>query len=229
MPAGGQEFEGDTIVFGGDAAYPPFEWDDDGEPRGFNVDLAGAIARAGGVNARFHLGEWPEVLRALESGEVDAVPMFVSERREREFAFTPPFHFVSHGIYARSEHPNVATIDALDGRTVAVEASSYAHEQQAGRSGSEPSLVLTANTVEALDAVAEGRAEFALLAAPTTNFLIAERDLPLRNVGPPLWSRGYASQRFPDQRSQDRPIVRRGDGHEEAGQEHRPIDDRHGA
>lgn len=179
------------IVFGGEAAYPPFEWNDRGTPRGFNIELEQAIAEAGGVEVEHRLGDWSETIRALEAGDVDVVPMFFSEQRERSFVFTPPFQFVSHGIYAREGTAHISSVDDLAGSHIAVERASYAH-QYIEAEGLSVQLVLTPNTLTALQAVADGRAEYAALAAPTANYLIRARNLALNNVGPPLWPRSYA-------------------------------------
>jgi EAL domain-containing protein (putative c-di-GMP-specific phosphodiesterase class I)/ABC-type amino acid transport substrate-binding protein len=184
-------FDGETIVFGGDAAYPPFEWLDGGTPRGFDIDLQQAIVRRGGANAEHILGDWPDAVRALRAGDVDVLAMFQSEQREREFLFTPPFHFVNHGIFAAAGFEHVTALKELEGLRIAVEELSYAH-QSLDESAFPASLTLSSNTLTALQAVAEQRADVAILAAPTATYLIRNRRLPLEQVGPPLWPRGYA-------------------------------------
>ncbi|HVY63311.1 MAG TPA: EAL domain-containing protein [Gammaproteobacteria bacterium] len=178
------------LVFGGDAAYPPFESLEHGTPRGFDIDLEDAIAAAGGARAEHRLGNWPDAIRALQSGAVDVLALFESPERAQTMAFTPPFYFVNHGIYARRDFGNVTDIGELRGRKVAVEELSYAHQRIEAQS-LPFELVLTSNTLTALEAVRDHRADFAILAAPTSNRLIRDRKLPLRDVGPPVWPRGY--------------------------------------
>ena len=178
-------------MFGGDLAYPPFEWLDGEEPVGFDIDLEDAIAATGGAEAVHRLTDWPDAVRALESGDIDVLAMFHSEQREQSFLFTPPFHFVNHGIYARDEVANVTSLDELAGSRIVIEELSYAH-QQLEADGFPAEFVLATNTLTALEALTEGRADYAVLAAPTSNYLIRDRALPLRNVGPPLWPREYA-------------------------------------
>lgn len=46
----------DTLVFAGSENYPPFQWlDDNGEPRGFLIDLQNAIARQQDLEAEHRL------------------------------------------------------------------------------------------------------------------------------------------------------------------------------
>lgn len=180
-----------AVVFGGDHIYPPFEWIDDGNPIGFNIDLADALAEVGGVKSEHRLGDWPDMIRALEAGEVDVLPMFVSEEREKKFRFTSAFHYVSHGIYANRAEAAIG-VEGLAGQRVAVEQLSYAHHRLQLEMA-EVNLLLTGNTLEALEAVAQGKARYAVLAIPTADRLIQiEGGLDLRRIGPPFWPQGYA-------------------------------------
>lgn len=190
-PATADQSAPEIIRFGGDAVYPPFEWSEQGQPTGFNVDLARTIAEVGAARAQFRLGDWPEVVRALAQGDVDAVAMFQSEEREQQFWFTAPFYYVNHAVYGRSEEDGVSAVTDLAGRSVALERLSYAH-QQLQQQPFPVEFVLVANTLEALQAVAAQRADYALLAAPTADHLLELHNLKLRRTGPPLWPRPYA-------------------------------------
>jgi EAL domain-containing protein (putative c-di-GMP-specific phosphodiesterase class I)/ABC-type amino acid transport substrate-binding protein len=179
------------VVFGGDARYPPFEWiDEAGTARGFNVDLARAVSRAGGRDAEHRLLDWPEVLRALDRGEVDAVAMFHSESREARYRFTAPFFHVDHAVFGGPGASPVADLDNLSGARIAVEARSYAHDRLEAEAA-HLSLVLKGNTLDALRAVVAGEAEYAVLSAPAGDQLIRVNNLNLHRMGPTFWPRPY--------------------------------------
>lgn len=183
-------FQDDVLTFGGDAAYPPFEWLDDGEPSGVNVDLQRAIAEVGGVRADHRLGNWPDVIRGLESGSIDVVAMFKSAEREQQFRFTQPFDFVNHAIYGLDGSSSVTSIEDLSTARVAVEELSYAH-LRLRESGSTAEFLLTPNTITALEAVEDERADYAILGEVAADYLIRSRDLDLRSIGPRLWPAEY--------------------------------------
>lgn len=181
----------DSVRFGGDATYPPFEFALKGKATGFNVDIAKVMGEAGGKSITYELGEWPETVAKLENGDLDVVPMFVSQSRSDRFAFSSPFYIVSHAIYAAEEAVLVHSVDELAGSRVAVEDRSYALEQlQELDVGIRP--VLTASALNALIAVVQGRADYAVLATPIASTLIKNRKMKLRRLGPPFWSRPYA-------------------------------------
>lgn len=181
----------DHLLFGGDASYPPFESLQDGKPVGFNVELARAMGDAGKAEISYRLGDWPEMVRALESGEIDALAMFHSQEREAAFRFTSAFHYMHHSIYAARGAEPVYALTDLAGRRVAVEDRSFAHQ----RFESERipvQLVLTANTHDAALALLDGRAEFAVLAVSATDELIRKNNLPVDRIGMRIWPIEYA-------------------------------------
>ncbi|MCX4186897.1 EAL domain-containing protein [Methylophaga sp. OBS4] len=180
-----------TVIFGGDASYPPFEWNENSVPAGFNIDIENALASVGLVRAEHKLGEWPEMIQALESGTIDVLPMFLSDEREKKFLFTSPFYYLNHALYALSDVEEIPSIKSLSGQSIAVETLSYAHERLQLEQA-DPTLILTKDTLAALESVAKGEAVYAVLAAPIASRLIVEHDLDLHRISPPFWPRGYA-------------------------------------
>ncbi|MCJ9429645.1 EAL domain-containing protein [Kordiimonas marina] len=181
----------DTVIFGGDRVYPPFEWDDKGTPTGFHIDLENALAEIGKAKAEHRLDDWPVTTHALETGDVDVVPMLISDKRREKFLFTSAFYFMDHAIYAEQGTTKIPVLADLSGHTVAVEQTSYA-QNKLETGYPDVHLILTGNTLEALQAVAQHKADYALLTTPTAEHLIRDQHLAVRRVSPPLWPQGYA-------------------------------------
>ena len=179
------------ILFGGDLAYPPLEWMEKNQIQGFNVDLAREVARIGGSKAEHRLGNWPDTVHALEQGRLDVVPMYYSLERSRQFIFTQAYLYSSHAIYALPNAARVSSVADLTDKTVAVEEESFAH-QQLRQSANQPQLILTSNTLSAIEAVLQGKADYAVLASLAADNLLRQHEWELTRMGPPFWSRGYA-------------------------------------
>lgn len=181
------------LAFGGDHSYRPFHYlDADGRPAGFDVELFRRVAHEGGFEVGFTLGDWSATLAALERGEVDAVPMFVSPARARRFAFSAPFLSRNHLVFGRLGADYVPHIEALSGRRVAVQHGGLGWE---ALRGVDPpvAIVPVAEEALALEAVAAGQADFAL--APTSIGYLAIRERGLSQLvalSPPLLDRDYA-------------------------------------
>lgn len=177
---------------GGDPNYRPFHYlAEDGTPQGFDVAVMQAIARERGLSPRFEFGEWGRMLDRLERGEVDAVPMFVSEDRAQRFRFSRPFLRRHHVLYGRRGQ-QVGTPDQLAGRRVAVQFGGMAWEWLINEQA-DAVLRPMNDEAAALAAVAAGNADFALLPSDIAERAIAQGGLDeLQPVGPPWLERNYA-------------------------------------
>lgn len=155
------------------------------------MDLARQISQVEGVTVQHKLGAWNEMEQALRNGEIDILPMFISEHREQDFQFTTPFYVVSHAIYGTDEQLSVGGIEHIAGTTVAVEELSFAHKHLVAENIS-VNLFLVSNTLQALEAVNTSTADFAVLTESTADHLIDIHSLPLSRASPPFWARDYA-------------------------------------
>ncbi|KAB3529697.1 transporter substrate-binding domain-containing protein [Alkaliphilus serpentinus] len=119
---------GDILVIAGDKNYPPYEFlDDDGEYRGFNVDLMRAIAIEMGVEIKLLPMDWLEVHRALQDGEIDAVQgMNFNKQRKEFFDFSTPYLLNSSVFFVRTEDEKVLNSNDFKGKIVAVQRSDSA-------------------------------------------------------------------------------------------------------
>jgi ABC-type amino acid transport substrate-binding protein len=84
--------------------YPPVVFEQNGEIRGIEADLAQIVADKLGKHASFHTYPFPELLGALERGEVDVIMSGLSITEERAFRvlFTEPYMQVGQLALIRS-------------------------------------------------------------------------------------------------------------------------------
>lgn len=82
-----------TLVVGTEAAYAPFEWQENGEITGFDADLIQAIAAEMGVKLVHQNVAWDALYPSLNTGAIDAVisAMTITEEREQEVDFSEPY------------------------------------------------------------------------------------------------------------------------------------------
>lgn len=194
----GPELPSRTIVVGGSANYPPFEYlDEHGVPAGYNVDLTRAIARELGFDVTIRLGSPGGMTEMLSSGRIDALQGLVySPARDEEFDFSPAhtshqYVAIALGQTAR-EIPN--TWAELRGSRVAVAAGDAIEEfALAGRLSAE--LTPVSSLEEALARVARGEVDYALGNRTTALHLIRENgweDLAIGRHGLLTEQSGYA-------------------------------------
>ncbi len=121
-----------AIRFMTEVDYPPFNFaGPDGNPAGFNVDLARAICEELKVGCTVQMRRFDTLLNALDENRDDAAiaSIAVSEQTRRRADFSDPYYRPAARFVGRRDFPaGDITPERLEGKKVAVVAGS-AHEQ----------------------------------------------------------------------------------------------------
>ena len=174
---------GETIIVGGNSAYPPYEFlDREGKPSGFVVELTKAIAETMGFHVRIELGEsWAVMRKALEDGKVDVLQgISYSGQRAKILDFSTPHSYVSHSIFARRGAKPVNSLEELRGKEVVLMGRGvmYDYFVEAGL----PIQPVSAPTVaDAVKLLASGKYDYSVLATLPGSYIINE--MGIKNVG----------------------------------------------
>jgi polar amino acid transport system substrate-binding protein len=121
------------LAWGGDLqGGAPYVYEDAANPgklRGFEVDIAEALARRLGVRARFVQNDWSNLLPALERGDFDLVLNGLEEtqaRRER-LLLSSPYFVYGETLAVRAGSP-YGSLDELRGKRVGTLNQTVAHD-----------------------------------------------------------------------------------------------------
>jgi len=107
------------LVFVGDHNLPPYEFVENGEPRGANVDLARAIGRYLGRPVEVRLMEWKEAQSRVLKGDGDALTLLArTHEREAQFDFSQQTFPVSFSLFVQLERER--EMIALSGKRIGV-------------------------------------------------------------------------------------------------------------
>ncbi len=122
------EEEPETIVVGLDENYPPYEFLEDDEPKGYTIDVIREVARVMGFKLKFQAGPFGDVRQALKEGRINMLSgMYYSEARSKHFAFTTRHLLNSHAIFHRKDR-HIHTLEELWGKTVLVQRGDLMHD-----------------------------------------------------------------------------------------------------
>ncbi len=145
------------LRFAGRWDEAPFGFsDDDGQYRGYEVDLAETLGPVLGVGIEVRPMSREEALVAMANGEVDAVAGMVRTAEiGDQYEFTEPYASSALAIFVRSDRFDVARLEDLRRRQVAVQADTAAQRILEEQPEISPIVVQTAE--EGLRAVAEGQ------------------------------------------------------------------------
>jgi len=126
-----------TLAVCTDSPYQPFEFEEDGEFTGFDVDLMNAVAEGLGVEAEYQVTPFD----AIQSGaalnarqcDVAASAMTITEERAENLGFTDPYFDAEQSLLVTEANAGTyASLDALGGQRIGVQAATtgqrYAEE-----------------------------------------------------------------------------------------------------
>lgn len=183
----------ETVVFGSDHDYPPFEYlDEHGRPAGFNIDLIRAIAAAAGFEVEVRLGPWHEIRRALEvTGEIHIADMFYSTQRAELVDFATPYTLVHDEVFVHQSRPDVCRFRHLSDARVIVQRGSYIEDYL--RSHDTGALLSTVDSEpEALRLLSDGGFDCAIVGGIVGQYSIDRLKLNrVVSTGRPILPREY--------------------------------------
>ncbi len=168
----------DPVVFQGATYYPPFYARDPGtgDYAGFDIALFEAIAGTAGFEVDYRFGDWDTVQHNLTTGRVDVVPMFVSPERAERYSFTDPILIENHLLFGYQDAASHRNLKSLAGYRVAAEGGAYAL-QELRRRNIGATLIKTNSEAEALQWVARGEADYALVPTHVGYYSLEKQDL----------------------------------------------------
>lgn len=119
------EKDEDIIKFATSAEYPPFEYHEGGEVKGFDIELATLIAKDLGKKAVFENMQFSTILPTLDSGFVDAAisTITITDDRQKNFDFSDPYYAESMAVVFLQDKP-VNDSEQLSGKKVACQMGS---------------------------------------------------------------------------------------------------------
>ncbi len=111
-----------VLRIGTEGTYPPFTYHDaSGALTGFDVDIAGEIARRLGVKPEFVEGKWDGLIAGLDAKRYDVVAneVSVTPERQQKYAFSSPYIVSKAALIIRDAAAGIKGFSDLKGKRVA--------------------------------------------------------------------------------------------------------------
>jgi len=98
----------DTYVVGTSAGFPPFEYVENGEVVGFDIDLMKEIGKIKGFDVEVKDLSFDALIAALKTGNIDVVAagMTITEEREKVVDFSIPYYSANQAIIVKDGSDN---------------------------------------------------------------------------------------------------------------------------
>lgn len=163
----------DSYTVVSDTSFVPFEFKEDGEYVGFDIDLIYAIAEEVGFEIDFKTTNFDGIIPGLQTGSFDIAlaGIGITEKRAKKIDYSDPYYESGLYIGVSSDNDEINGMEDLEGKTIATRlgstSASYINENIEGAE---------ANQYEQLDqaylAVENGSVDAILYDAPNVAYYI---------------------------------------------------------
>ncbi|SJM63576.1 transporter substrate-binding domain-containing protein [Microbacterium sp. JB110] len=183
----------DSYVVATDSSFVPFEFEEDGEYVGFDIDVVNEIADRVGFEIDLESTNFDGIIPGLQTGAFDIAiaGITITEDRKSAVDFTSPYYKSGLRIGVPADNTDITGVDDLEGLTIATRLGStsadYITENIDGA---------TPNTYEQLDqaylSVEGGGSDAVLYDAPNVEYyILTEGEDSLKTVGELLEAQDY--------------------------------------
>ena len=154
------------VVVASDIAYPPFEYEEGGEPTGFDIELMREIGKRAGLTPEFQNVTFDGIIGGLQSGNYDAAisAMTITDERKEQVEFSDPY-FNADGALMVKSGSDIKTTDDLAEANVGVQiGTTFADQAATLKEEGKVAEVTTFETGEDASAALENESVDAVLA-----------------------------------------------------------------
>jgi len=119
---GGEGGGGEDISVASDIAYPPFEFEKDGEPTGFDIDLMNEVGKRAGFTPEYQNVTFDGIIGGLANNQYDAAisSMTITPERAQRIDFSDPYFNADQSLLAPGD-AGIGSVDELGDATVGVQ------------------------------------------------------------------------------------------------------------
>ncbi|WP_415904870.1 transporter substrate-binding domain-containing protein [Neptuniibacter sp. QD48_55] len=155
-------------------AWPPFNYNEQGKPKGFSIDVMNLIAKKTGFRIQYVSGpNWNDFLAMTQERELDMMLNIVNTAERRKYIrFTRPYA-VNPNVIVSKKSAKYESIESLFGKTVAIP-KGFFYEEILTNEYPQIKQHLVTDAIESLKAISIGKADAALGEAAVFNHLIAK-------------------------------------------------------
>ncbi|MBT4290160.1 MAG: transporter substrate-binding domain-containing protein [Deltaproteobacteria bacterium] len=159
--------------------WPPFDFAENGEPKGYSIDLIHMIAKKTGLHLEFVNGyDWDTLLKMGKRRKLDLFPaIWKTEERSQYFSFTAPYIDTPYILVVHETENRIVDIDSLHGLKV-MGIKGFASTEQIKKYYPGMQIIEVGSAIEGLREVSYGKATAYLGSMAETNFAIRNNLIP---------------------------------------------------
>ncbi len=104
----------EDLVCGITTGFPPYQYEQQGSPSGFDADLIRLAASKANLNLKFKTGRWDDLINYLRLGQISCITgMEVTPPRKELFDFTISYYERVNAVFIRAEDVWIKGVEDL--------------------------------------------------------------------------------------------------------------------
>lgn len=167
--------------------FPPYQFQEQGRPAGFDVEVIQLIAKRTGLDIQLRQDKWDDVINFLRFGKIDCViGMEINALRARYFDFTVEYYKRRDVVFVRADNPNVSRVEDLFGRVISGDRHSFVETYWRELGMIQKIRVMQPESKEkAMQLLLEGRTEAAIMPRGVGVYLAKKMNFKVRVLDSP--------------------------------------------
>ncbi|MBC5742148.1 transporter substrate-binding domain-containing protein [Lachnospiraceae bacterium MD308] len=112
----------ESVTVATSPGYEPFEFEEDGELKGFDVDIWNEFSERTGIEVKWEYADFSGLLGLISSGKADAVSAQMTPNAEREesYCFSDATNYYGSTIVVAEDNEEIKSVEELSGKTIGV-------------------------------------------------------------------------------------------------------------
>lgn len=181
----GKDETAEKLVFGTNAAFPPYEFYEGEKIVGIDAEIAQAIAEKLGMEYEMQDMEFGSIIASVESGKINCgiAGMTVTEDRLKNVDFSDSYATGIQSVIVK-EGSDIADIDGLNGKKIGVQQDTTGHIYASGTPEDggfgEENVIPYNNGADAVQALVTGKVDAVIIDnEPAKSFVAANEGLKI--------------------------------------------------
>ncbi len=167
-----------TIKAHNEINWAPFNFNKDGEAKGFSVDYMKLLAKKIGINVKFINGySWSEFMDMLQTKDLDTIiNIAYTKQRAKTIDFTDTFYTIENIIYVNKNSPDFNSLDDLEGHTIA-SVKDFFTQQELAKDRPKIKHILVEDQLQAFKLLSLGKVDAVISEKAIADYLIQNNGL----------------------------------------------------
>ena len=165
----------EKLVIANELAYKPYDFNEEGEPKGYIIDYIRLLFSKIGIEPIFKAKEWSLLVNDFKERKIDILPIITKNKKREEYiSFSKPYINQNMSIITKKSNNSLINIDDLDGKTVAL-AKNWNMTKFVKKHHPKIKVIEYKTVSEFLDAVANNYADATILDKLSANYYIKSK------------------------------------------------------